>query len=72
MNSIIKIFILIALGLTALAGLFAMPADTSPAWLSDLILTKGAMAAAAYLFHKLYRRWRNPTGGYLHSIAGTI
>lgn len=55
-----RFFILMALGLLAMAALMAVPADNAPGWAPFLIASKVLACTAFFIFHRLHSRWFPP------------
>lgn len=56
-KNIIRAIIILALGATALIGIFSEPSDTSASWYLDFIASKGIGILALLTLARLSDRW---------------
>lgn len=52
-----RYYALLLLGFVAIIGIFGVPADDSPTWFGDLILSKIIGASAGYAMYRLIEHW---------------
>ena len=54
-----RYYVLLLLGLIATVGIFGTPADGSPTWFVDMIVSKVIGFGAAYYYYRLMMYWCN-------------
>lgn len=53
----LRYYVLLLLGFVAIIGIFGAPADDSPTWFGDMILSKVIGFGAGYVHLKLFDHW---------------